>query len=211
MEILEQMFETVIKDSMDTSNKIEYIKDSTILLELISHSKAEIENIGFGTDEGTGNAELIKFIQLVKRYKPGYVIKDFKNMFDLGSAQYEFNFTDKPESMEQPINLTAQELFEKWFRVYGMRKHRHRDFQENKLYITNRNECLGLAYIANIRRRKDFEHINYNPLSKIKEREGVDYMKKNFPNIIAMLKGEISIGEKLKDIPITNETPKEVL
>jgi len=210
MEILEQMFEAVIKDSMDQKNKIEFIKDSTILVELISHAKDIIDNIGFGTDEGTGNAELLKFIQLVKRYKPGYVIKDFKNMFDLGSAQYEFNFTDKPENMEQPINLSAQELFEKWFRVYGMRKHRHRDFQENKLYITNRNECLGLAYIVNIRRRRDFENINYSSLAEIKRRNGIEYMKKNFPNIIAMLKGDISIGIEIENIPVTNETPLEV-
>jgi len=209
MEILEQMFETVIKDSRDNRNKIEFISSDKIADELMSYSKNTIESIGIGGVDDYILPELIRFIDLAKRYKPGYVVKDFKNIFDLGSAGYEFNFTDKPEKLEPILNFSAQELFEKWFRVYGMKKHRHIDFTENRLYITNRNECLGLAYKANIRRRGDFEKINYNPLSKIKEREGADYMKQNFPNIIALLKGDISIGAKIEDVPMTNETPPD--
>jgi len=204
MEIIEQMFETVIKDSLNESIKIKNMQSETIASELYAYSKKTIENVGIGSSEEYTFTELVKFIRLVKRYKPGYVVKDFKNMFDLGSIEYEFNFTDKPEKFETILNFSAQELFDKWFRVYGMRRHRHKDFDANKLYVTNRNECMQLCIEANKKHYGDFDKINFSPLSKIKERNGVEYMKKNFPNIIAILRGDTDIGIPIEDYPVTN-------
>jgi len=206
MEVIEEMFEKVIKDSSDEKNKIKNMSDEHIASSLLEYSKKTIDSIGIGSVDECTISELITFVRLVKRYKPGYVLKDLMNLFDLGSLGYEFNFSDKPEAMEPIINFSSQELFDKWFRVYGMRRHRHKDFDANKLYVTNRNECIASTFEVNKKRYSDFGQIGHSSLSGLKKANGAEYMKKNFPNLIALLRGDTEVGIEIEDIPVTNET-----
>jgi len=123
MEIIESMFRNVIIDSFNDKNKVGVIDDLEIYSQLEKHAYNMIEKLCLNSETEFVEQELLKFIRLIKRYKPGYVVKDIINLFALGAVEYEFNFTEKTDKLEPIINFSASEIFEKWFRVYGMKKH----------------------------------------------------------------------------------------
>lgn len=143
MEIIEEMFIKVIEDSFDTSKKLKSISDEDIFLELQPYIDKINDAFKLSSIPGYCNSELKKFIAAVKRYKPGYTIKDIKNIFDLGIIEYEFDFAGKNEQFEQLLNFSSDEFF-KWFRVYGLKKHLQK-MEGSSVYISNRNECLKMA------------------------------------------------------------------
>ncbi len=207
MEVIESMFKSVIIDSFDEKNKIKSISEFDIYVLVEKSAYNMIEKLSLNSETEFVKQELLKFIRLIKRYKPGYVIKDIINLFELGAIEYEFNFTEKTDKLEPIINFSASEIFEKWFRVYGMKKHRHLRYDENKVLLTNRGECMGLALKdmnKNPIQEYDSNDPKYTSLLALKEKYGVEYMKKYFPNIIALLRGDIKIGCPVEDIPITN-------
>ncbi len=213
MEILESMFERVIVDSMDESKKIGKMTETEIGEQMIQVAENCNDQMKLGGVDEYIRPELMKLIRLIRQRKPGYVVADLKNIFALGMEEHEFNFTDKPEKMEPIINFSANEIFEKWVRVYGMKKHRHLRFDENRLYVTNRNEGLSLAHQFMKQGKSHFEDVadqsKFKSLSGLKTEKGAKHMKKNFPNIISLLKGDSKVGNPVEDLPVTDQIPPD--
>jgi len=200
MEIIESMFKSVIEDSYDKKNRIEFISDLEIHNAVEKSAYNVIEKLRLNSESEFVKQELIKFIRLIKRYKPGYVIKDIINLFELGAVEYEFNFTEKTDKLEPIINFSASDIFEKWFRIYGMKKHRHLNYDENKVLLTNRGECMKLALQDMNKdpvKECDYKDLKYTNLADMKKKYGGEYMKKHFNNLIRWMKGEVKIGKEI--------------
>ncbi len=146
METIEFMFEQVIKDSEEEKNKIKNKSDHDIYSEIMPTVDKVIIELRLDCVDEITREQTFKLIRMIRRYKPGYVVKDIINMLELGAAEYEFNFAERSEKMEPIVNYAASDIFEKWFRTYGLRKHRDANYRENSLLSTNRNECLGMTY-----------------------------------------------------------------
>lgn len=168
-------FIKIIKDSGDPDNKIGHIDTYDILREV-----RDIEPM-------FSERHIEDWIEYCKMRKPGYIIEDLIIIFSLGKVGVFGQFT-----------AYDSETLKDWLFQYGI-KHQSKEDPTSK-----RNYYLGEA-VKMIERRIRENKVESISLAELKNKEGVKYMKENFPFLIGLLKKNYTIGENIEDIPITNK------
>ncbi len=171
-----ESFKQIIIDSFDNRNKIKEMDEYSIYIKLKD------------IDDRIQERFCLEWIQNMKFKKPGYVIEDLKVILQLGFAG-EFG----------EIGLLDTKDFNDWAYQYGVK------WQSKEIQTSRRNQSLReAARILNRPQNFDYNNPNYTNLAEMKKKYGAKYMKKEFPNIIALLKGELEIGHPVESVPTTN-------
>lgn len=171
-----QAFIKIIEDSFNQKNKICKINQYDIYIKLKDLTEQIQER------------HVLGWIDYLKYKKPGYVIEDLRVILKLGFGE-----------VFGPAVHYDREVLQDWAYQYGQK------WISKEVQSSKRNMYLGEAAKA---KKRQLLHQEYDPkytsLAEMKEKYGAEYMKKYFPNIIALLRGDIEIGCPVEDIPITN-------
>lgn len=168
-------FVKVIKDSENDGNKISVIDTYDILKNI-----KDIEPL-------FAERYLEDWINYCRMRKPGYVIEDIIIIMNLGKMGIFGQF-----------KAYDTETLQDWLFKYGIKQNSKEDPS------TKRNYYLGEA--NRLINRRSFERpAGSVSLADLKNKYGADYMKENFPNLVAVLKGASDIGIRVDSIPVTNK------
>ena len=177
-----QSLNIVIEKSFDNKNKIknmsaEYIKND-IHDDLVNWF-IDNNNLPIDFDQS-----MVKFIDVVKMRRPGYVNQDIINIVRLGVSG---QLGDE--------DIFCYDSLRKWFYEYGIKRIKI----DGKDIGTKRNQLLKTAYEEIQADKNKYREMSGSELILYNMKRANNF-RDNYPTISAIMRGEIKIGRKIETL-----------